>query len=102
MKKLLERFARRGAQTPPQGAAAPQETPGVGSGSPAHPGTAEQPARSPSSQGAAAPQETPEGGSESPAQPGAAGDPQEIAPKLPPELPLFFMLSHLVLVTGLK
>ena len=60
MKKLLERFARRGAQTPPEGAAAPQETPEGGSGSPAHPGMAEQP-----------------------------------APKPPPELPLFFMLSHL-------
>ena len=28
-------------------------------------------------------------------QPGEAAAPQEIAPKLPPELPLFFMLSHL-------
>ena len=41
---------------------------------------------------AAPPQETPGGGSESPAQPGAGS---ETAPKLPPELPLFFMLSHL-------
>ena len=39
-----------------------------------------------------APQEMPEGEVESPDQPGAIHEP---APKPPPELPLFFMLSHL-------
>ena len=60
MKKLLERLARRGAQTPPEATDAPQEMP--------------------------------EGEVESPDQPGAEKEP---APKPPPELPLFFMLSHL-------
>ena len=60
MRELIKRLTRGGAQGPHDDAAAPQETPGDES--------------------------------ETPAQPGAGS---EAALKPPPELPLFFMLSHL-------
>ena len=61
MKHLIERIKRRGAEGPPDRAAAPQDISGTG----------------------------PEAASEPTEQPATP------APKPPPELPLFFMLSHL-------
>ena len=81
MKDLIRRITRRGAESPPRESAAPHQAPEAGaSDAPVPAGRREE---APKAEGRGEPL-------------GPAGmESQTPIPKPPPELPLFFMLSHL-------